>query len=391
VTRPAGPDPLDLLDLDAELTPEERLLRDTVRGWVRERALPRLPDLYERGGFPPEWPRELGALGLLGMQLDGYGLPGAGAVAHGVACRELEAGDSGLRSFVSVQGSLAMYAIRNFGSEAQRERWLGPMAAGEAVGCFALTEPDAGSDPAAMRTRAAQDGDGWRLDGAKAWITNGSRADVAVIWARVDDGVRGFLVPAGTRGLATADMDRKLSFRASVTSELALDGVRVPDDAVLPGAVGMRAPLSCLTEARYGIVWGVVGAARACLEAALAYAGGRVQFGKPIAAFQLTQAKLADMAAEVATAGLLALRLARLKDAGRLRPEQVSLGKLNNARGALAVARSARTILGANGLTLDYPVMRHVANLETVLTYEGTHEVHALVVGRALTGISAFE
>ncbi len=392
MTSPAGSlDPLDLLDLGAELSPEERLLRDTVRDWVRERALPRLADLYERGEFPLEWPRELGALGLLGMQLHGYGLPGAGAVAHGLACLELEAGDSGLRSFVSVQGSLAMFAIRHYGSEEQRGRWLGPMAAGEAVGCFALTEADAGSDPSAMRTRAVRDGGGWRLDGAKMWITNGSRADVAVVWARTEDGVRGFLVPADAPGFSAVDMDRKLSFRASVTSELALDGVRVPGDALLPGASGMRAPLSCLTEARYGIVWGAVGAARACLEAALDYAGGRVQFGRAIAGFQLTQAKLADMAAEVATAGLLALRLARLKDAGRLRPEQVSLGKLNNARSALAVARSARTILGANGLTLDYPVMRHVANLETVLTYEGTHEIHALVVGRALTGLSAFD
>jgi glutaryl-CoA dehydrogenase len=388
---PASMDPLDPLGLGEELSSEERLLQESVRGWVRDRALPRLPGLYERGEFPPEWARELGALGLLGMQLEGYGLPGAGAVAHGLACLELEAGDSGLRSFVSVQGSLAMYAIRHYGSEEQRARWLGPMAAGEAIGCFALTEPDAGSDPAAMRTRAVRDGGGWRLDGAKMWITNGSRADVAVVWARADDGVRGFLVPADAPGLTTADMTRKLSFRASITSELVLDGVRLPDEAVLPGASGMRAPLSCLTEARYGIVWGTVGAARACLEAALAYAGSRVQFGRPIAGFQLTQAKLADMAAAVATSGLLALRLARLKDAGRLRPEQVSLGKLNNARSALAVARSARTVLGANGLTLEYPVMRHLANLETVLTYEGTHEIHALVVGRALTGLSAFD
>ena len=392
MTTPAASiDPLDFLDLDGDLSAEDRLLRQTVRSWVAERALPRLPDLYERGEFPPEWPRELGELGLLGMQLDGYGLPGASALAHGLACLELEAGDSGLRSFVSVQGSLAMFAILRYGSEEQKARWLGPMAAGEALGCFALTEPDAGSDPAAMRTRAARDGAGWRLDGAKMWITNGSRAHVAVVWAQTDEGVRGFLVPTDAPGVTAADMDRKLSFRASVTSELALDGVRLPGDAILPLAAGLRAPLSCLTEARYGIVWGTVGAARACLESALAYSGGRVQFGRPIAGFQLTQAKLADMAAAVTTAGLLALRLARLKDSGRLRPEHVSMGKLNNARSALAVARTARTILGANGVTLEYPVMRHVANLETVLTYEGTHEIHALVVGRALTGISAFD
>jgi glutaryl-CoA dehydrogenase len=383
-------DPLDLLDLGAELTVEERLLAESVRAWVADRALPRLADLYERGEFPAEWPRELGALGLLGMQLEGYGLPGAGAVAHGLACLELEAGDSGLRSFLSVQGSLAMFAIRRYGSEEQRERWLGPMAAGEAIGCFALTEPDAGSDPSAMRTRATRERGGWRIDGAKAWISNGSTAHVAVVWATTDDGIRGFLVPTGAPGVTARDIRRKLSFRASVTSELALDGVQVPGDAILPLAEGLRAPLACLTEARYGIVWGAVGAARACLESALAYSAGRVQFGRPIAGFQLTQAKLADMAASVTTAGLLAFRLAALKDSGRLRPEQVSLGKLHNVRAALSVARTARAILGANGVTLEYPAMRHAANLESVLTYEGTHEIHSLVVGRALTGIDAF-
>jgi glutaryl-CoA dehydrogenase len=393
VARTALPvelDPLDLLDVASRLSAEERMVRDTVRAWVRERALPRLPELYERGGFPEEWPRELGRLGLLGMHLTGHGLPGASAVAYGLACLELEAGDSGLRSFVSVTGSLAMYAIWRWGSDEQRTRWLPALASGEAVGCFGLTEPDAGSDPAAMRTRARRVGGGWALDGVKMWITNGSRADVAVVWARAEEGVRGFLVPRGTPGFGARDMERKLSLRASVTSELVLEDVRLPGDALLPGAEGLRGPLSCLTEARYGIVWGAMGAARACLASALDYAGGREAFGRPIAGFQLTQAKLAEMAVTVEGGLLLALHLGRLKDEGRLRPEQVSAGKLANVRAALEVARTARAILGANGITLEYPVMRHMSNLESVLTYEGTHEIHALVVGKALTGLDAF-
>ena len=324
------------------------------------------------------------------MHLTGYGCAGASAVAYGVACRELEAVDSGLRSFVSVQGSLAMFAIHRWGTEQHRQEWLPRMATGEALGCFGLTEPDSGSDPGSMRTRARRDGDDWVLDGTKMWITNGTLADVAVIWARTDDGVRGFVVPTDTPGFTANEVHHKLSLRASVTAELVLDGVRLPEDAALPEVVGLRGPLSCLNEARYGIVWGVVGAARACFESALAYSLTREQFGRPIAGFQLSQRKLADMVVEVNRSGLLALTLGRLKDAGTLHPSQVSLGKLANVRGALDVARTARTLLGANGITLEYPVMRHASNLETVLTYEGTEEVHALTIGNALTGLNAF-
>jgi glutaryl-CoA dehydrogenase len=325
------------------------------------------------------------------MHLQGYGCAGTNAVSYGLACLELEAGDSGARSFVSVQGSLAMYPIWRYGSEEQKRRWLPAMAAGEVIGCFGLTEPDFGSNPAGMRTSARRDGDDWVLNGTKMWITNGGIADVAVVWARTEDeGVRGFLVPAGTHGFSTRDIERKLSLRASVTSELVLEDCRLPADAVLPEVRGMRGPLSCLNEARYGIVWGSMGAARACFQSALEYATTRVQFDRPIGGFQLTQQKLADMLVELSKGTLLALHLGRMKDEGRLAPEQVSLGKLNNVREALAIARTARTILGANGVTLEYPVIRHANNLESVLTYEGTSEVHSLILGQAVTGLGAF-
>ncbi|MFF4876890.1 acyl-CoA dehydrogenase family protein [Micromonospora sp. NPDC000668] len=383
--------PLDLLDLDPSLTEEERQIRDVVRQLIDDRVRPHVADWYEEGRVPArELAREFGKLGLLGMHLTGYGCAGASAVAYGLACQELEAGDSGIRSLVSVQGSLAMYAIWRYGSEEQKQRWLPSMATGEAIGCFGLTEPDHGSDPASMATRARRDGDDWVLSGGKMWITNAPIADVAVIWARTDAGVRGFAVPMDTPGVTAREIRRKMSLRASVTGEIVLDDVRLPADAQLPEAVGLKAPLSCLTEARYGIVWGAVGAARDCLETTLTYATTRTQFGRPLAGFQLTQAKLADMAVELVKGQLLALHLGRLGDAGRLRPEQVSVGKLNNVREALAIARQCRTILGANGVSGEYPVMRHANNLESVLTYEGTSEIHQLVVGQRLTGLSAF-
>jgi glutaryl-CoA dehydrogenase len=381
---------LKALDLDQMLTADERAVRDSVRELAHKELLPNVEDWYENGTIPRELAREFGKLGLLGMHLSGYGCAGMSAVDYGVACLELEAVDSGLRSFVSVQGSLAMTAIHRFGTDEQREHWLPGMAAGELIGCFGLTEPDHGSDPAGMRTHAHRDGTDWVLNGAKMWITNGSIADVAVVWAATADGVRGFVVPTDTPGFAAREMKRKLSLRASVTSELLLDDVRLPGDALLPDATGLRGPLSCLNEARYGILWGAVGSARTCFDAAVDYAGSRVQFGRPIAGFQLTQRKLADMYLELAKAALLALRLGRLKDAGELTPQLVSVGKLNNVRAALAIAREARTILGANGVTLEYPVMRHAANLESVLTYEGTSEIHTLVLGEAITGIPAY-
>ena len=361
-----------------------------MRQWVRERILPEIGTWFEDGYLPMELAPELGRLGLLGMHLEGYGCPGASAVAYGITCLELEAGDSGLRSLVSVQGSLAMFAIWRWGSEDQKQQWLPRLAAGEALGCFGLTEPDAGSDPGAMRTHARRDGTDWILNGAKMWITNGSVADVAVVWAQTDEGIRGFLVPKGTHGLSAPDIKHKISLRASVTSELVLQDVRLPADALLPEARGLRGPLSCLNEARYGIVWGAVGAGRACYESALEYAKTRIAFGKPIAATQLQQQKLAEMALEVNRGTLVALQIGRLKDAGLLRPEHVSMGKFGNVRGALEVARSARTVLGGNGITLEYPVIRHMNNLESVYTYEGTHDVHALVIGGAVTGFQAF-
>jgi len=390
-TTPRSIDPFDFLAVDLLLDEEERAIRDTVRQFVRERVVPEVGDWFERGQLPREVLAELGRLGLYGMHLDGYGLPGASAVAYGLACMELEAGDSGIRSAVSVQGSLAMYAIWRWGSEEQKERWLPVMHSGEAIGCFGLTEPDAGSDPGSMRTHARRDGSDWILNGTKMWITNGTIADLAIVWARTDEGeIRGFVVEKGTKGFSAPEIHKKLSLRASVTSELVLDDVRVPGESLLPGATTLRGPLSCLNEARYGIVWGAVGAGRACLEAALEYAKARVVFGKPIAEYQLTQEKLAEMALEVNRGTLVALHVGRMKDAGTLHPAHVSMGKMGNVRGALEVARAARTVLGGNGITLEYPVIRHMTNLESVLTYEGTHEIHTLVVGAALTGVEAF-
>jgi glutaryl-CoA dehydrogenase len=387
--------PLGLFGTDILVGEEDLAIQDTVRRFVDDRIRPDVADWYESASLPVrELAKELGGLGVLGMHLDGYGCAGTSATAYGLACLELEAGDSGLRSLVSVQGSLAMFAIWRHGSEEQRQRWLPAMAAGEAIGCFGLTEPDFGSNPAGMRTRARRDGSDWVLSGTKMWITNGSVADVAVVWARVDDpadgGIRGFVVPTDTPGFSAPEIKKKMSLRASVTSELVLDEVRLPESALLPEAKGLSGPLSCLNEARYGIVFGALGAARDCLETAIGYAQDRVIFDKPLAAYQATQLKLADMTLELGKGMLLALHLGRLKDAGNLRPEQVSLGKLNNVREAIAIARECRTLLGANGITLEYPVMRHANNLESVLTYEGTSEVHQLVIGQALTGEAAF-
>jgi glutaryl-CoA dehydrogenase len=390
-STPAAIDPRDFLAVDALLDDEEKAIRDTVRQWVRDRVLPEIGDWFEQGMLPRELVKEVAQLGLLGMHLTGYGLPGASSVAYGLTCMELEAGDSGVRSLVSVQGSLAMFAIWRWGSEEQKQRWLPPMHDGDVIGCFGLTEPDAGSDPASMRTLARRDGDDWILNGTKMWITNGTIADVAVVWARTESGeINGFLVERGMSGFDAPEMKHKLSLRASVTSELVLRDVRVPDDNRFPEVSSLRGPLSCLNEARYGIVWGAVGAARACFEAALEYAKERTVFEKPIAGYQLTQQKLAELALEVNRGTLVALHLGRMKDAGTLRPEHVSMGKMGNVRGALEAARTARTILGANGITLEYPVIRHANNLESVLTYEGTHEVHTLVIGNALTGENAF-
>jgi glutaryl-CoA dehydrogenase len=382
--------PLELLGIDHLLSEEERDIQATVREFVEQRVKPNIADWFERGDLDLGLMREAGALGLLGMHLQGYGCAGANAVSYGLACLELEAGDSGVRSMVSVQGSLAMFAIWKFGSEEQKTTWLPRMATGEAIGCFGLTEADFGSNPAGMRTRAKRDGDDWVINGTKMWITNGSVADVAIVWAQTDDGIRGFVVPTDTPGFSAPKITKKLSLRASITSELVFEDVHLPRDAVLPEATGLRGPLSCLNEARFGIVFGVLGAARDCLETAIDYAISREVFDRPLASFQLTQAKLADMTLELQKGFLLALHLGRLKDDHRLQPQQVSLGKLNNVREALATARECRTILGASGITLEYPVLRHANNLESVLTYEGTSEVHQLVIGQALTGESAF-
>jgi glutaryl-CoA dehydrogenase len=391
--QPVSPrrvDPRDFLDIDSLLDPQERLIRDTVRQFVRDRVLPDVAEWFEEGRFPNELAGEMGELGLLGMHLDGYGCAGTSAVEYGLACTELEYGDSGTRSFVSVQGSLAMFPIWAYGSEEQKQRWLPPMAAGEVIGCFGLTEPDAGSDPGSMRTTAKRDDADWVLNGTKMWITNGGISDLAVVWARTDEGVRGFLVPTGTKGYTINDIPKKLSLRASVTSELVLDDVRLPDDAVLPGVVGLKGPLSCLSEARFGIMFGAIGAARACYEAALDYAVEREQFGKPIGSFQLIQRQLAEMLVAVNRGMLVALHIGRLKDRGDIDPAHISFGKFDNVRMALEVARTARSVLGANGITLEYPVIRHMNNLESVYTYEGTNEVHTLILGQKITGLDGF-
>jgi glutaryl-CoA dehydrogenase len=384
------PPATDLYNVDHLLSEEERMVRDTVRKFVQERVLPIIGEHFEAGTFPRELIPEMAELGLLGMHLEGYGCAGLSAVCYGLASQELEAGDSGLRSFVSVQGSLAMFPIYAFGSEEQKQRWLPKMARGEIIGCFGLTEPDFGSDPAHMRTSARRDGESYILNGTKMWITNGSMADIAVAWARAEDGIRGFIVERGTPGFSTSDIHHKLSMRASVTSELHFEECRVPASNILPNVRGMRGPLSCLDEARFGITWGVNGAARACYETALEYAKTRVQFERPIASFQLVQKKLAEMAIELTKAQLLALQLGRLKDEGLLHPVQISIAKRNNVREALKTAREARSILGANGITLEYPISRHMNNLESVYTYEGTDDVHTLIIGQAITGVSAF-
>ncbi len=388
--RSTDPAPIDLLRVDDELSDEERLVGNTVRRFTGDRVMPNIADWFEAGTVPKEIFPELGKLGVLGMHLTGYGCAGTGAIAYGVACRELEAADSGLRSMVSVQGSLAMFPIWKYGTDEQKEEWLPRMASGDAIGCFGLTEPDHGSDPSGMKTNAKRNGSDWVLSGSKMWITNGSIADIAVIWATTEDGIRGFLVPRGTRGFSARNIHKKLSLRASVTSELHFDEVKLPGSAVLPAVQGLRGPLSCLSEARYGILWGVTGAARACFESATEYARTREQFGQKIGGFQLTQRKLAWMLADLQRAQLLALHLGRLKEAGSITPEQVSLGKMSNVRTAIDIARQARTILGANGVTLEYPVIRHASNLESVLTYEGTEEIHTLALGHAITGISAY-
>ncbi len=383
--------PLGLFNTDSLIGEEDLAMQRTVRRFVEDRIKPEIGGWYESGSLPArDLAKELGTLGVLGMHLEGYGCAGTSATAYGLACLELEAGDSGVRSLVSVQGSLAMFAIWKFGSEEQKQEWLPRMAEGTALGCFGLTEPDFGSDPGGMRTRAVRDGSDWVLSGNKMWITNGSIADVAIVWAYVEDKVRGFVVPTDTPGFSAPEIKKKLSLRASVTSELVLDNVRLPESAMLPGASGLSGPLACLNEARYGIVFGALGAARDCLETAIQYSQEREIFDKPLGAYQLTQAKLADMSLELGKGMLLALHTGRLKDAGKLRPELVSLGKLNNVRESIAIARECRTILGAAGITLEYPVMRHSNNLESVLTYEGTSEVHQLVVGQALTGLAAF-
>jgi glutaryl-CoA dehydrogenase len=383
-------DPLDFLAVDDLLSDEERAMRDTVRKFAQTELAPYVSEWYEQGHLPDDLGPRLGKLGLLGMHLEGYGCAGTSAVAYGLACRELEAVDSGLRSFVSVQGSLAMFAIHHWGTDEQKDAWLPRMATGEALGCFGLTESDAGSDPGSMRTHARRDGDDWVLNGAKMWITNGTLADVAIVWAQTDDGIRGFVVPTATKGFTATKIGRKLSLRASVTAELSFDDLRLPAAAMFPEVRGLKGPLSCLNEARYGILWGAVGAARACYAEALAYSLGRTQFGKPLASFQLSQKKLAEMVVAVNNASLAALQIGRLKDAGKLDPAQVSYGKLANVRAAIEVARTARSMLGGAGITLDHTVMRHMNNLETVMTYEGTEEMHLLSIGAALTGIRAF-
>src|SRR6266496_2374609 len=384
------PPATDLYNIDYLLSEEERMVRDTVRKFVQDRVLPIIGEHFEAGTFPRELIPTIAELGLLGMHIDGYGCAGLSAVCYGLACQELEAGDSGLRSFASVQGSLTMFPIFAYGTEEQKQHWLPRMARGEVIGCFGLTEPDSGSDPGSMRTTARHDGNSYVLNGTKMWITNGGMADMAIVWARAEDGIRGFIAERGTPGFTTSDIHHKLSLRASITSELHFEDCRVPAGNMLPNIRGLRGPLSGLDEARYGIAWGATGAARACFEVALDYAKTRVQFNRPIASFQLVQQKLAIMATELVKAQLLALQLGRLKDEGLLHPVQISLAKRNNVREALKTAREARSVLGANGITLEYPISRHSNNLESVYTYEGTDDIHTLIIGQAITGLNAF-
>jgi glutaryl-CoA dehydrogenase len=387
---PTSPEDADLVSLDALLTEAERELRGRVRAFVDEEVRPFIAEWFESARFPVELVPRLGAMGLLGMQLTGYGCAGRSAVDYGLAALELEAGDSGLRTFVSVQGSLAMTAIHRHGSEEQKARWLPGMATGEIIGSFGLTEPDAGSDPASMTTYARRDGTDWVITGSKRWIGLASIAQLTIVWARTEDGIRGFIVPTDTPGFEATPITGKLSMRASIQCDIRLDEVRLPAEAVLPGARGLRGPFECLNEARYGIVWGAMGAARDSYLAALDYAKARVQFGKPLAGYQLTQQKLVDMAVEINKGTLLALQLGRLKDAGALQPHQISVGKLSNCREAIAICREARTVFGGNGITLEHSPFRHASNLESVRTYEGTDEVHTLILGSYLTGIPAF-
>ncbi len=384
-------DPYDLYDIRSQLSDEERMVQDTVARFTDERVLPVIGEYFDKGEFPHELIAEMAELGLLGSYFpEQYGCAGMNAVSYGLICQELERGDSGMRSFVSVQTSLCMYPIHAYGSEEQRQRWLPAMARGEAIGCFGLTEPHGGSDPANMKTRARREGGDWIIDGAKMWITNGGLAHVAIVWAQTDDGIQGFLVERGTRGFDTRDIHRKMSLRASVTSALFFDGVRVPDANRLPGVKGLKGPLGCLTQARYGITWGPIGAAIACFREAVEYTRERILFDRPVAANQAVQLKLADMARRITTAQLLSLHLGRMKDAGTLHPTQVSLAKWNNVRMALDIAREARELLGAAGITTEHSPIRHALNLESVITYEGTETVHQLVVGREITGINAF-
>jgi glutaryl-CoA dehydrogenase len=383
-------DPLDFLEIDTLLSEEERALRDRVRSFVHEHILPHIEDWFERGVFARELAPEFGKLGVLGMHLEGYGCPGGTDVDYGLACLEIEAGDSGIRSFTSVQGSLVMFVLHSFGSEEHKQEWLPRLASGEAIGCFSLTERDSGSDPASMTTFAKRDGSDWLLNGEKRWATNGTASDLAIVWAQTEEGIRGFVIPRETPGFQIWPIDRKLSLRAAAGSGITLENVRLPAESVLPGVVGLRGPLSALTEARYGIVWGAMGAARSCFESALGHAKSRVQFGKPIGSFQLIQERLVEMALELNKGMLLAVHLGRMKDEGRARPEHISMGKLNNARAALDIARRARALHGGDGITFDHPVIRHMNNLESVLTYEGTEEVQTLIVGQALTGLRAF-
>ena len=389
-TKTTNLDPLDLYDVRSELTDDERMVQETVARFVDDAVIPLMREAFEQHTFPMELVSQVAELGLFGSSIDGYDCAGLNSVSYGLICQELERGDSGLRSFVSVQSSLVMFPIHAYGSDEQKDRWLPAMARGEAIGCFGLTEPHGGSDPGNMKTHAKRDGDDWIINGAKMWITNGSIADVAIIWAMTDEGVKGFLVEKDTPGYTTQEIENKFSLRASVTSSLFLDNVRVPDSAVLPGVTGLKGPLSCLTQARYGISWGVIGAAQACLKEVLAYTEDRVLFNRPISHTQTIQIRMAEMARRITSAQLLSLRLGRIKDAGKLSPSQVSLAKWNNCRAALDIARDARDILGGSGISAEYVPIRHMLNLESVITYEGTETVHQLVIGKELTGVNAF-